>query len=145
MYADVLVEIISKGTNKTFTYYIPSNMKAHVGMKVKVPFGKRVIEGFIINIHNNKPEYEVKNIISISESTILNKEMLKLGEYISKKTLSPLTLCYQTMLPSALKAKEKNNVNKKMLKYLKVLKEDNLTSEKQKEVFDFVKKNSYFN
>ena len=140
MYADVLVEIISKGTNKTFTYYIPSNMKAHVGMKVKVPFGKRVIEGFIINIHNNKPEYEVKNIISISESTILNKEMLKLGEYISKKTLSPLTLCYQTMLPSALKAKEKNNVNKKMLKYLKVLKEDNLTSEKQKEVFDFVKK-----
>ena len=139
MYADVLVEVISKGTNKTFTYNIPSNMKALIGMKVKVPFGKRIIEGFIVNIHNNKPEYKVKDIISLSESTILNKEMLKLGEYISKKTLTPLTLCYQTMLPSALKAKEKININKKTLKYLKISKEDNLTSEKQKEVFNFVK------
>ena len=139
MYADVLVEVISKGTNKTFTYHIPNNMKALIGMKVKIPFGKRIIEGFIVNIHNNKPEYEVKDIISISDSIILNKEMLKLGEYISKKTLTPLTLCYQTMLPSALKAKEKININKKTLKYLKVSKEDNLTSEKQKEIFSFVK------
>ena len=66
MYADVLVEIISKGTNKTFTYYIPSNMKAHVGMKVKVPFGKRVIEGFIINIHNRKIGRIINTALCIS-------------------------------------------------------------------------------
>ena len=67
--------------------------------------------------------------------------MLELGKYISKKTLSPLTLCYQTMLPRALKAKEKNNINKKIVKYLKVLKEGKFTSSKQKEVFDYVLKN----
>ena len=52
MYADVLVEIVSKNIDKTFTYKVPDNVK--VGMRVKVPFGKRIIEGFVLKIHKEK-------------------------------------------------------------------------------------------
>ena len=144
MLADILVEVVAKTTDKTFTYHIPDGMKAMVGMRALVPFGRRNIEGFIVRIYDEvELDYEVKDIIQlVDEKPVLNEEMLELGKYISKKTLSPLTLAYQTMLPSGLKAKEKTNINKKMVKYLKVLKDGEFKTEKQKMVFDYVKKNN---
>ncbi len=144
MLADILVEVVAKTTDKTFTYHIPDGMNAKEGMRALVPFGKRNIEGFIIRIYDEvELDYEVKDIIQlVDEKPVLNEEMLELGKYISKKTLSPLTLSYQTMLPSGLKAKEKTNINKKMVKYLHVLKDGEFKGEKQKQVFDYVKKNN---
>ena len=144
MLADILVEVVAKTTDKTFTYHIPDGMKAKEGMRALVPFGRRNIEGFIIRIYDEvELDYEIKDIIQlVDEKPVLNEEMLQLGKYISKKTLTPLTLSYQTMLPSGLKAKEKTNINKKMVKYLKVLKDGEFKGEKQKQVFDYVKKNN---
>lgn len=144
MLADILVEVVAKTTDKTFTYHIPDGMKAKEGMRALVPFGRRNIEGFIIRIYDEvELDYEVKDIIQlVDEKPVLNEEMLELGKYISKKTLSPLTLSYQTMLPSGLKAKEKTNINKKIVKYLHVLKDGEFKGEKQKQVFDYVKKNN---
>ena len=144
MLADILVEVVAKTTDKTFTYHIPDGMNALVGMRALVPFGKRNIEGFIVRIYDEiELDYEVKDIIKlVDDKPVLNEEMLELGKYISKKTLSPLTLSYQTMLPRGLKAKEKTNINKKIVKYLKVLNEGEFKSEKQKMVFDYVKKNN---
>lgn len=138
--ADILVEVVAKTTDKTFTYRIPDGMKAEVGMRALVPFGPRKIEGFIIKIYDEvELDYEVKEVIKlVDEKPVLNKEMLELGRYISKKTLSPLTLAYQTMLPRALKAKEKTNINKKTVKCLRILKEGTFKN-KQKLVFDYVK------
>ena len=139
--ADVLVEVVAKTTDKTFTYRIPKDMKAEVGMRVLVPFGKRNIEGFIVKLYDEiKLDYVVKDVIKlIDDKPVLNEEMLELGKYISKKTLSPLTISYQTMLPSALKAREKTRINKKKVKCLRVVKDGNFTL-KQQEVFDYVKK-----
>ena len=144
MLADILVEVVAKTTDKTFTYHIPDGMNAKEGMRALVPFGRRNIEGFIIRIYDEvELDYEVKDIIQlVDEKPVLNEEMLELGKYISKKTLSPLTLSYQTMLPSGLKAKEKTNINKKIVKYLHVLKDGEFKGEKQKQVFDYVKKNN---
>lgn len=141
--ADVLVEVVAKTTDKTFTYRIPKDMKAEVGMRVLVPFGKRNIEGFIVKLYDEiKLDYVVKDVIKlIDDKPVLNEEMLELGKYISKKTLSPLTISYQTMLPSALKAREKTRINKKKVKCLRVVKDGNFTP-KQQEVFDYVKKHN---
>lgn len=141
--ADVLVEVVAKTTDKTFTYHIPKDMKAEVGMRVLVPFGKRNIEGFIVKLYDEiKLDYVVKDVIKlIDDKPVLNEEMLELGKYISKKTLSPLTISYQTMLPSALKAREKTRINKKKVKCLRVVKDGNFTP-KQQEVFDYVKKHN---
>ncbi|MBR3210053.1 MAG: primosomal protein N' [Bacilli bacterium] len=141
MYADILVEV--NALEKTFTYKVPFGMNAMVGMRALVPFGKRKLEGFILNIHDDGSyEYEVKEIISlIDDYPVINCEMLSLGKYISEKCMSSLISAYQTMLPSALKAKNKPKVNKKYLTYVKYINDENLKTEKQKELLSFIRDN----
>ena len=143
MYADVLVEVKTKDLEKMFTYRVPDSMVLSPGMRVLVPFGKRNIEGFVMKIYDYGDfDYEVRDIVSaIDERAVINEEMMELGKYISLKTLCPLILAYQTMLPRALKAKVKTRVNKKYATYVVIDREAEPEREKQKEVYDYVKKN----
>ncbi len=139
MYADILVEVNT--LEKTFTYKIPDGINAEVGMRALVPFGNRKVEGFIMRIYNDGSfDYEVKEIFSlIDDYPVINKEMLELGKYISKKNLSTLISAYQAMLPLALKAKNKVSINRKYNIYLEAICDSNIKTLKQKEVYDFIK------
>ena len=126
MYADVLVEIKSKKIDSTFTYIIPNEFigRVCVGMRVLVPFGKQKLQGFVLNINSKiDTELTLKEIIDIiDEDPVLNEEMLKLGEYIKKKTFCTLISAYQTMLPAALKAHaSKTKTNKKVITYIELV------------------------
>lgn len=124
MIAKVLVEINNINVDKTFDYIVPfeyiENIK--IGMRVKVPFASRELEGFVLDLVNSTDDnYELKEIISIvDEKPILNNELLHLGQFMSKKYFSTLISCYQTMLPKALKAQNKTTINKKMIKYVEL-------------------------
>ena len=124
MYAKVIVEIGAKKLDKTFMYRVPSSLmnKIGVGYRVKVPFGNRSLEGFVLEIVKDNDlvtEYEVRDILEVIDSyQVLNDEMLKLGKYISEVTLCSLIMAYQLMLPKALKASEKTNIKIKMIKYM---------------------------
>lgn len=124
MIAKVLVEINNINVDKTFDYIVPfeyiENIK--IGMRVKVPFASRELEGFVLDLVNNADNnYELKEIISIVDTEpILNNELLHLGQFMSKKYFSTLISCYQTMLPKALKAQNKTTINKKMIKYVEL-------------------------
>ncbi len=110
MYANVLIEYSAKSIDKTFTYIIPEELKKDikVGMKVLVPFGSKIINGFVTGITDTFTDtYELKEIKDIVDKyLVLNKELLELGEYLQKKTLCTKIAAYQTMLPSSLKVKE---------------------------------------
>ena len=141
MYAGVVVELTNKCVDKIFTYKIPSNLDVKIGERVLVPFGKMHLEGFVVEINDNKPDYDTKDIIAlVDEEPVLNDEMLELGKYICKKTLCTLSSSYQTMLPKALKAKNGTQVNIKYETYVKVNENVNLEG-KRKEIYDLVKKN----
>lgn len=143
MTVDVLVEIKARGIDQTFTYFVEANLKDKVcvGKRVLVPFGKQNLEGFILEVGNKEVDFELKPILDvIDDEPVLNEEMLELGKYISKKTLCNLISSYQTMLPSALKAKKGYNINKKYVTYLKI--KDNSyigKNEKQKEILNLFK------
>ena len=147
MFIQVLVEIKAKAIDKTFTYKVPSNLinDIEIGKRVLVPFGNQKLEGFILQINdNNNFDYELKEIIDIiDEKPVLNKELLQLGKYIKEKTLCNLITAYQSMLPKALKAKHKVNINKKYVTYLKLNEkyDSNLIkNDKQKEIVELLKK-----
>ena len=124
MIAKVLVEINNINVDKTFDYIVPFEYieKIKIGMRVKVPFASRELEGFVLDLVNSVDDnYELKEIISIvDEEPILNNELLHLGKFMSKKYFSTLISCYQTMLPKALKAQNRTNINKKMIKYVEL-------------------------
>lgn len=124
MIAKVLVEINNINVDKTFDYIVPFKYieKIKIGMRVKVPFASRELEGFVLDLVNSTDDnYELKEIISIvDEKPILNNELLHLGQFMSKKYFSTLISCYQTMLPKALKAQNKTTINKKMIKYVEL-------------------------
>ena len=129
MTIDVLVEININKKDKTFTYLVPDNLinKVSVGKRVLVPFGKQVIEGFILGI-NNDIDNNLKEIIDvIDEERILNEELLKLGKKISDTTVSNLVSVYQAMLPKGYKASKKSTVKDKLVGYLKVIDKDKAT------------------
>ncbi len=135
MYAKVIVEIGNKNLDQMFYYNIPSKYQdvLNIGYRVKVPFGNRQLEGFVLDITDKYVEdYELKDISSVVDSyQVLNSEMLELGKYISDKTLCSLILAYQVMLPKALKAQNKTDMKVKMNRYL-VLNKD------EKEVIEYI-------
>ncbi len=124
MFASVLIELKAKNLDKTFTYKVPEALASFVcvGKRVLVPFGSQKLEGFVLKVSDSEDvEYELKDIISvIDEKPVLNSELLELGKYISKKTLSSLISSYQTMLPKALKAHKDFIVNKKIAIYIEL-------------------------
>ena len=147
MVANVLVELSNRNIDKTFTYNISNELEnlIKVGIRVLVPFGKQTLEGFVLSIsENTNSEIELKDIIKpIDDEVILNEELLELGKFIKRKTLSTLISAYQVMLPKALKADKKTKINKSyesniIIKDEKLLKDYKLT-DKQKIIIDEIR------
>ena len=115
MVAGVLVEITNKNVDKIFDYFVPSHLenRVKVGVRVLIPFGKMVLEGFVLEVKDSKTfTKELKDILDVVDvDVVLNEELLSLGKVIQKKTLASLISCYQVMLPKALKARHGREVS----------------------------------
>ena len=123
MQAKIIVELPSKKVDKEFIYNIPLYLDIKIGSIVKVPFGNRLIEGFVLDIGIFPTEYTLKDIDSIVNRDVLNTELIELGKYISKITISSLSSAYQSMLPKGIKASIKNKVSTSKKRYM-VLNQD---------------------
>lgn len=127
MFASVVIEYSVKSLNKVFDYKIPDNLVSiiKVGHKVIVPFGNKDVEGFVLKIHNDiNSDLEYKYIKEIPNNDFcLNEELLSLGKYLSDSLLCTLISCYQAMLPKALKADIKTNINIKYDSYIMINKD----------------------
>lgn len=124
MYVEVLTQIGAKAVDQTYTYHVPDNLKSKikVGIRVKIPFGKTLLEGFVIKVDNDTTydKSKIKDIVGITdEEPVLNSEMLMLGRYMSENLLCSLVSAYQVMLPKALKAEINSNIKIKYNKYLR--------------------------
>ena len=130
MLASVLIEYSVKSLNRVFDYLVPKELECDVkvGQKVIVNFGTKEVEGFILKIHDNIDNtLEYKKILKIQEKDFyLNDELLKLGKYMSNSLLCNLISCYQVMLPKALKASVKTNINRKYETYISLNKDINI-------------------
>ena len=109
--AKIYLEYPNPALDQTFTY-LTGNLPVVAGIRVSVPFGHTQSVGFVDEVFeiNNLPEYEknegfnLKTITSlIDEKPLLNEELLSLGKWLAKDTITPVIACYQAMLPKALK------------------------------------------
>ena len=142
MVALVLVEVMSRTVDKTFSYNIPKELidDVAVGKRVVVPFGRKQVEGFVLEIVDDiTSDYQLKDIISVNNDIVLTEELLSLGRAVSYSTLAPLISCYQAMLPKALKIKQKKEITKKYDTYYKVIDNGCKLSDKQAEIVNIIK------
>ena len=148
MLASIVIEYSAKSLNKVFDYIIPDELKGiiKVGHKVIVPFASHEVEGFVLKIHDNiDNSIDYKKIIKIQDNDFyLNSELLELGKYMSNSLLCSLINAYQVMLPKALKASIKTNINKKYISKVYInkeidvekYKEENKRNKKEIEIID---------
>lgn len=114
--AKVVVDVPTMQTNKPYDYAVPPAWedKLEKGMRVEVPFGSRRIQGFIVDIEaNSQPPLGItlKEIIQpLDMEPVLNEELLQLGETMADTVYSFRIHCYQTMLPTMLKAKYEKEI-----------------------------------
>ena len=148
MIVSVLVELNARNIDKTFDYIVPLKFKdkIEIGIRVMVPFANLKLVGFVMKIKEGVDnDYELKEIIDVIDSkVILTDELIELGKYISKSTLSTLISSYQVMLPNGYKASRKKKINIKYETYVYIdydkLKDVKLT-DKQQEIINYLGKN----
>ena len=104
MYAQVIVDIAHSQVDKIFEYSCPDETK--VGSRVKVPFGGRVIDGFVIGVSRTSayPAEKVKPITEIfDEAPALIPECFSLMERISSRYRVPKAASLRLFVPSEMR------------------------------------------
>ena len=106
MFAEVIIDQDVKAIDKTFDYRKPENLDLKVGMRVFVPFGKRIVQGYVVEL-KDKTEYDeskVKNIISaIEDFSAIKGEMLEVMRFMTKKNHITMASTLRLFLPSQMR------------------------------------------
>lgn len=107
-YASVIVDVPAMQTDRSFDYKIPEEWQDFLtpGMRVIVPFGPRKVQGFVVETKNSSEFDRLKAISECLDLTpCLTPELLKVGHWLTEKTLCFKISAFQAMLPAAMKAK----------------------------------------
>jgi len=110
MIASVIVDVQAKQTDRAFDYLVPENMREwiEIGSRVAVPFGPRLIQGFVIGFPSES-ELDVSRLRPIEQlldiQPPLNEELVRLARWMSERYLCREITALTAMVPSALKAK----------------------------------------
>lgn len=111
MFAEVVFPLPFRNS---FTYSIPEEYEdiAKVGVRVAVPFGKRVLTGFIINIlEKTEVTEKIKPIYDVLDSVpTFDKELFKFYQWISDYYLSSLGEALKNAAPYGLEVETKRKI-----------------------------------
>ena len=106
MFAEIIIDQDAKALDRVFEYIIPDDLDVNIGMRVYVPFGKRILQGYIINIKDSC-EYDknkLKPIISkIEDFSAIKPEMLELMKFMAKKNHLKLASILRLFLPAEMR------------------------------------------
>ncbi len=105
LYAEVLVDIDSRGVDRSYHYGIPSKLSdlVTVGSIVLISFGRRKITGYVLEINSDlkflAEEIEVKNIEDVLDTgPVFTPQQLSLARWLSEYYLCTLVSALQTII-----------------------------------------------
>lgn len=104
MYANIIVDISQEKLDKTFQYLVPPQMEKDiaVGMRVSVPFGKRKLSGYVIEL-TRTPEYDVSKIRPvlsiIKDSVAIESQLIALAAWMRENYGGTMNQALKTVLP----------------------------------------------
>lgn len=104
VYANVIVDISLEKLDKTFQYLVPAELqdKLRVGMQVEIPFGKRTLRGYVVELVD-RPEYDVgklRPLAGIAESGVpIESQLIELAGWMKRQYGSTMNQALKTVLP----------------------------------------------
>ena len=105
MFADVILPLALP--KRSYTYSVPDSLVAGLrpGLRVEVPFGKQKrYSGLVEKVHDNRPDYAVRPIISVLDSeTLVSPEQLRLWEWLASYYCCTLGEVMNAALPGNLR------------------------------------------
>lgn len=139
MYAQVIVDVAHSQVDRIFEYSCPPGTVA--GCRVKVPFGGRVIDGFVLGVSENSsyPPEKVKPIVEVfDEPPALQSECFSLMERISSRYKVPKATALRLFLPSEMRLGKVREAYKKYAKLNDITAPISKSAKKQQEVLAFL-------
>ncbi|MDD3397781.1 MAG: primosomal protein N' [Clostridia bacterium] len=106
MIAQVIVDVLNSNVDKVFDYKVPDDLSLEAGCRVVVPFGKRVVEGFVINIKDfsTVPNDKLKFITrKIEDSALILPELISLMHFMTERYNIKLVDALRLFIPSELR------------------------------------------
>ncbi|MDR0846565.1 MAG: primosomal protein N' [Lactobacillales bacterium] len=107
--AQVIIDVKVAKLDNEYTYEIPSSLASlvQVGMRVEVPFNRRTLMGFVVDICEIDPAgigYKILPITNVLDvAPVLNDELLAVADFIADNYYSYKISALQAMLPSVMK------------------------------------------
>ncbi|MFC4775493.1 primosomal protein N' [Paenibacillus sp. GCM10023252] len=115
MIARVIVDVPSRQTDRPFDYEVPPHMAVwiEVGSRVGVPFGGRVLQGFVTELspHSEVDSSKLKPVTELLDTVPpLLPDLIELARWMSDKYCCSWIASLQAMIPAALKGKVERTV-----------------------------------
>lgn len=142
MYAQVIVDIAHSQVDKIFEYSCPDWVKE--GCRVKVPFGGRVLDGFVTGVSQTPsfPPEKIKPVTQVfDELPALVPECFSLMERVSSRYKVPKAAALRLFLPSEMRLGKVREVYKKFAKVKDISVSVPKNAAKQRGALDFLQQN----
>ena len=107
LYAEVVVNI---PLNKVFHYNVPLHLKDNLlaGMRVRIPFGNRIVTGFCVGFSDTTYTDKLKDIIGIIDKfPLADNTMLKVTKWLSEYYCCGWGEAIYAVIPPVVRSKTK--------------------------------------
>ncbi len=109
-YAEVAVDA-PVSPSRTFSYHIPEQLRLQPGQLVWVPFGRRTLQGVVMELAAAPQVAETKAILqAVAPSPLLNPTALTLARWLSRYYLCSLFDAVALFLPPGFKAQVRSEI-----------------------------------
>ena len=141
-FANVIIDQDAKALDREFVYAIPDHLSVKLGERVLVPFGARVLEGFVVEILNETTfdETKIKEVIRpVDGFPVIKSEMLALMHYMKENLHLKLASILRLFLPSEMRT---GKVKELLVRYVRLRNEDVIlpkNAKKQAIILEFLK------
>ena len=105
-FAEIIVDITSGAVDRRFTYSIPDGMELELGDMVKVPFGPRTLEGFVLALTDEcgLPEEKIRAVREKRPcGRILNGNQIALAGWMKSRYNCTLAEALRQMIPAEIR------------------------------------------
>ncbi len=110
-YAEVAVDA-AVSQPRTFTYRIPPHLPTQPGQLVWVPFGRRVLQGIVVDLSPASPVEATRDILqTVGPAPLLGPVQLALGRWTSEYYRCTLFAALSLMLPPGFEAQVRSRLS----------------------------------